>query len=96
LYKNLLNKKPLKLKKDLITSFENINLLFELLYEGFYKKDIAVLDKIYLKRTALQENLFDLFAAKGKSESVFIHYCLDLLRNIQMTSTFVFGFVFEH
>jgi len=81
---------------DIIDLMHEANNLFELLNEGFYKKDIHKAHKISENRDKLQKTLFKLMKKnKGNFSEVFYNLG-ELIRHIHLASTVLFGILPEN
>jgi len=92
-----MSKKNKMVGKDILKLFENTNQMFDDYYNAFFKKDLQLAHQVGVwKDRLLEKDIFDLLQKKKGFENVIIYHLGEIIRNIHLSSTVLFGLIIEN
>ena len=96
MYKFLAKHKKLKISKNGLSIFNNLKNEFDNLYQGFFKKDLDVLEKVNEKaRSFLYKDVYKQLEKVNGKESITIYYFGEMARFIYLITSPMLGILLE-
>jgi bifunctional DNA-binding transcriptional regulator/antitoxin component of YhaV-PrlF toxin-antitoxin module len=87
-----LDKNNAKVSKETLALLDKLSEIFELLMNGYLKKDTALLEKVHeMHQSLIYKKAYSILSKKKGDECIIIHHLMDSIRNFYLASSPLMG-----